>query len=85
MSEADITELRSRGAVVSLEGPTPIAAAAEKVEGAAHHTLYVARAVLGSVAEWPPSGREMMQPNRELRQAIQAFTVAARDHLNTHN
>lgn len=83
MSETDITELRSRGAVVSLEGPAPIAGAAEKVEDAAQHTLEVARAVLGSAAEWAPSGGELMQPNWELRQTIQAFTVAARDHLNT--
>ncbi len=83
MSEADITTLRSRGAVVSLEGPTPIAAAAAKVEDAARHTVDVASAVLGTLAEWPTPGAETMQPNRELQEAIEAFTVAARDHLNT--
>lgn len=85
MSEADTTALRSRAAVVSLEGPAPIAVAAAEVEEAARHTVQVARATLATVAEWLPNANELMQPNRKLRQAIRAFIVAARDHLNTHD
>ncbi|MFE1909427.1 hypothetical protein ACFW96_38035 [Streptomyces gardneri] len=74
--------VRSPLAVVSLEGPAHVAELAQRAREAAFDVgIVAARAARTAGAFWETKD-ETLDRHRALKDSIEAFTVAARDHLN---